>query len=54
MSDEGFHKLGFFSLGIVYGFLAFGCLICTAFMNRIGVLNCLIFGSICDTLYIFS
>jgi hypothetical protein len=54
MSNEGFHKLGFFSLGIVYGFLAIGCLISTAVMNKVGVKNSLIIGSVCDTLWIFS
>jgi hypothetical protein len=46
--------LGYFSLGILYGFLAIGCLISTAVMNRVGVKNSLIIGSLCDSIWIFT
>jgi MFS family permease len=51
MSDEGYDTLGFYSLALLYLFLGLGCLISPSVMNRIGVKNSLIFGSVCDLLW---
>jgi hypothetical protein len=51
MSNNGFHKLGYFSLATYYGFFAIGCLVASSIVKRIGVKSSLIIGSVCDGLW---
>ena len=53
MDNNGFKKLGFFSLSLLYFFLGAGCLISTAVMNKVGVKYCMAIGAVFDALWIF-
>jgi hypothetical protein len=52
LSNDNYDFLGYFSLGLLYLTLGFGCLSATAFMGKLGVKKSLMVGSICDTLWI--
>ncbi|CDW83344.1 major facilitator superfamily protein [Stylonychia lemnae] len=54
MDSNGFSKLGFFSLSLLYFFLGAGSLVSTAVMNKVGVKYCLAIGAVFDCFWILS
>ena len=52
MTNEGYDQLGFFSLALLYCTLGLGCIFSPSIMYRVGVKNALVFGAICDTIWI--
>lgn len=54
MKDDGYGKLGFFSLALLYGCLGVGSLFATPVMHKIGPQKCMIIGSVCDALWILG
>ena len=52
--NYGYDNLGFLELSFSYLSLAFGCLIANPVIERIGIKNAMISGSICDSIWIVS
>jgi hypothetical protein len=44
MEEDGFDKLGFFILAVVYFFMGIGSLVSNAAINKIGTKGCLVLG----------
>lgn len=54
MDNDGYAKLGFFSLALLYGCLGVGSLFATPVMHKIGPQYCMMIGSMCDFLWILG
>lgn len=54
MDHDGFGKLGFYILALLYLFMAIGSILSTAVINKIGTKLCLIMGGLGNTLWILS
>ncbi|CDW84340.1 major facilitator superfamily protein [Stylonychia lemnae] len=54
LEDDGFGKLGFWSIGILYLSIMVGCFFSTAVQNKIGDVKCMALGSLLNTPWILS
>ena len=54
MNDDGFGRLGFYILAVLYFFMGLGSLMSTAIINRFGTKFCLMQGGIGNTIWILS
>ena len=54
MTDEGFDKLGFFTLALLYGCLGLGSLFATPILHKIGAQKSMMIGSMCDCMFVLA
>jgi endo-1,4-beta-mannosidase len=54
MEEDGFGKLGFYSLAVLYAFVGIGSMVSTAVMNKIGVKLSMVLGGMGSMLWVFS
>lgn len=54
LKDNDFGQLGFYSLGIIYGFYGFFCLFSTTLVHKLGERMALVLGTLCYVVYIFT
>ena len=54
LEEDGFGKLGFWAIAVLYLSIAVGCLFSTWIMNRIGDIKCMALGSLMNTPWILA